>query len=224
VKNLKESIDQFLKLRRELQEEGIDFHRFDNDFVAPDVTRLLGGLPQNVEFTPADLKAMLGTETGDFSNTNIAGLKKDTGITGGPKNKSFVGIAQIGGPALESIKNNQGALGLTIPKKGDWRKDAAHGIILAAAYLRLVADQLVANLPAPTPTGVEFKKMLMAAYNGGQGWVVVMANAYSEKHPGAPYTWDLIKELGVLPAPTDKKNYRKEMKGYVTGWEERTRP
>ncbi len=184
-----------------------------------------GEYPQQPDFTPADLKAMLGNETGDYSNTNIAGLEKTTGVTGGPENPSFVGVGQIGTDAMSSLRANAPRLGLALPARGDPRGNPQQGILLAAAYLRLTADTLARRLPPPVPTGTEFKKMLMAAYNGGPGHVVAMANGYRAEVPGTdPYGWNDIKDQGKLPKPTARKDYRKEMKNYVQGWEDRVAP
>ncbi len=225
VTKLRASINGFLQRRRKLAEEDVDFHRFDQFFVAPDVMGFLAGLPQQPDFTPADLKAMLGNETGDYSNTNIAGLEKTTGVTGGPENPSFVGVGQIGTDAMSSLRANAPRLGLALPARGDPRGNPQQGILLAAAYLRLTADTLARRLPPPVPTGTEFKKMLMAAYNGGPGHVVAMANGYRAEVPGTdPYGWNDIKDQGKLPKPTARKDYRKEMKNYVQGWEDRVAP
>lgn len=95
VKKLGTALGAFLELRRRIGEEQVEFDRFDKDFLDADVAKALAGVPGN--FRPADLKARLAQETGDFTDTAIAGLEgKKKGIVNQlAPNPSFVGIGQI---------------------------------------------------------------------------------------------------------------------------------
>lgn len=192
VSKLGKALKAFLELRRRIGEERVEFDRFDDAFLDPDVAKALAAVPGG--FRPADLKAMLAQETGDFTDTNIAGLEnKKKGIVNKLEpNPSFVGIGQINKSADADARKVATELGIALPPPAtgdkDPRKDPATGIKLAASYLAYIGKQL-ASLPAGAPTGAEMRKLVLAAYNGGPFGLIKAAKAVSSK--GA-YTWATI--------------------------------
>lgn len=192
VNKLGTALAAFLKLRRRVAEERVEFDRFDDEFLDPDVAKALAAVPGS--FRPADLKAMLAQETGDFTDTAIAGLEgKKKGIVNKLEpNPSFVGIGQINTDADTDARKMAKDLGITLPAAAtgdkDPRKAPATGIKLAANYLAYIGKQLN-GLPAGAPTGAEMRKLVLAAYNGGPFGLIKAAKAVSSK--GA-YTWATI--------------------------------
>jgi Transglycosylase SLT domain len=192
VTKLGKALNAFLELRQRIGEERVEFNRFDDAFLDPDVATALAAVPGG--FRPADLKAMLAQETGDFTDTNIAGLEnKKKGIVNKLEpNPSFVGVGQINTGADADARKVAKELGIKLPPSAtgdkDPRKDPATGIKLAANYLAYIGKQL-ASLPAGAPTGAEMRKLVLAAYNGGPFGLIKAAKAVSSK--GA-YTWATI--------------------------------
>lgn len=213
VSKLGKALKAFLELRRRIGEERVEFDRFDDAFLDPDVAKALAAVPGG--FRPADLKAMLAQETGDFTDTNIAGLEnKKKGIVNKLEpNPSFVGVGQINKGADADARKVATELGITLPPPAtgdkDPRKDPATGIKLAASYLAYIGKQL-ASLPTGAPTGVEMRKLVLAAYNGGPFGLIKAAKAVSSK--GA-YTWATISA-----SETAMSNFLKpgEVRDYVT--------
>jgi hypothetical protein len=189
VEKMASSLDRFLKERTQIADERVLFQRFNNDFLAPDVITALNSV--GGDFRPADLKAMLAKESGDFTNTAIAGLEtKTTGVTTKivNKNKSFVGIAQMSDAAHTDALKAATTLGVVGPAKSttaDPRKDPAQAIEIAALYIAYIAERLRAKLPATQPTGAEWKKFVLAGYNGGVQNVVAAVTS----HGTQKYTW-----------------------------------
>lgn len=191
VAKLAKTLEAFLALRQRLGEEATEFKRFDDDFVDPDVTKALASVPGN--FRPADLKAMLAQETGDFTDTSIAGLEgKSKGIVQKlPSNPSHVGVGQINTDADNDARTMAAELGITLPAKTakvDPRKDPASGIKIAASYVAYIGEKLDGGLPAGRPTdAVELRKLVLAGYNGGPFGLIAAAKAI-----GGKYTWAKI--------------------------------
>ncbi len=192
VKKLGAMLRDFLALRRSIEEEQIEFDRFDDDFLDPDVAKALAAVPGS--FRPADLKAMLAQETGDFTDTGIAGLenKKKGVVNKLAPNPSYVGVGQINTGADTDARKMAKQLGIALPEPAsgdkDPRKDPATGIKLAANYLAYIGKQL-SGLPAGKPTGAEMRKLVFAAYNGGPFGLIAAAKAVSSK---GSYTWATI--------------------------------
>jgi hypothetical protein len=212
VKKLSTALVAFLELRQRIGEEQVEFDRFDDDFLDADVKTALAAVPGT--FRPADLKAMLAQETGDFTDTNIAGLGgKKKGIVHTLKpNPSFVGIGQLNANADKDARKMAKELGITLPAAAtgdkDPRKDPGSGIKLVANYLAYVGKQL-SGLPKGAPTGAELRKLVLAAYNGGPFGLLNAAAAVSAK---GSYTWATIS--ASEPA---MKNFLKpgEVRDYV---------
>ncbi|MGV9360731.1 hypothetical protein [Amycolatopsis sp. NPDC003731] len=210
------TLSRFLADRKKLDDEDTEFHRFDADFTAADVDTLVKAIAGG-SFHAAEVKAITGQETGDLTNTTVAGItRKKAGITTKvPNPGTFTGLGQHStGSAAEAITWAAGQ-GVTIPPKPDPRTVPAESIKLTAAYLGREADLLVGALPAPHPSGDEFKKLVFAAYNGGHSNVVKAAKEFQAAHHGAgatPYTWNDIKK---------SKRISGQMRGYVEGVSER---
>jgi len=200
-----------MSARRRVAEERVEFDRFDDEFLDPEVAKALAAVPGN--FRPADLKAMLAQETGDFTDTAIAGLEgKTKGIVNKlDPNPSFVGIGQINAGADTDARKMAKELGIVLPAAStgakDPRKDPASGIKLAANYLAYIGKQL-SGLPAGAPTGAEMRKLVLAAYNGGPFGLLKAANAVSSS---GSYTWATIsasqKAMQNFLKPGEVKDY-----------------
>lgn len=176
--------------RKRIDEEKVEFQRFNDLFLAADVKAALAG----TGLGPADLKAMLAKETGDFTNTAIAGLGgKTKGLVSNKANTlgpSFIGLAQMDSGAKTDALKQATKLGLTIADSAtdDARTDPARAIKLSACYVRFIADWLKTNLSGTAPTGAALKPFVLAAYNGGMGKVRDAVKA----HGKTTYTWNDI--------------------------------
>jgi hypothetical protein len=213
VAKLSTALGAFLDLRRILDEEKVEYHRFDNDFLDPDVKKALASVPG--DFRPADLKAMLAQETGDFTDTNIAGLEgKKKGIVNKlPPNPSFVGVGQIDKNAETDARKMADKLGIKLPEKTadhDPRKDPASGIKMAANYVAYIGAKLKNGLPPGAPAGAAMRKLVLAAYNGGPFGLIAAA-----KEVGGNFTWEAIaanpKAMAHFSKPGEVKEYVKRV-------------
>jgi hypothetical protein len=212
TRKLASALRSFLDLRRRVEEEHVEFQRFDDDFLHKDVVTALATVPG--EFRPADLKAMLAQETGDFTDTNIAGLEgKSKGIVNKlSPNPSFVGVGQINDDADKDARATAKKLGITLPAsaagKPDPRKTPATGIKLAANYVAYIGAQLDSGLPAGRPVGAEMRKLVLAAYNGGPFGLIAAAKEVAGK---SAYSWASIsasnKAMAHFKKPGEVKDY-----------------
>jgi hypothetical protein len=196
VNKLAKALGAFLELRHRIEEERVEFGRFDSDFLDEDVKKVLADVPEN--FRPADLKAMLAQETGDFTDTSIAGLEdKKKGIVNKlAPNPSFVGVGQINNAADKDARAMAKRLGIELPAASagdkDPRKDPAAGIKLAANYLVYIGKQLERGLPkkGKVPAGSSMRKLVLAAYNGGPFGLIAAAQVVVDA--GKDYSWETI--------------------------------
>jgi hypothetical protein len=216
VTAMSKSLSAYLTKHQQLDEEPAQFQRFNDLFLAPNVVTILRGMGAN--FRPADLKAMLANESGDFTNTAVEGLAgKTAGITSNKKNKkgpSFIGIAQMNDAAKTDALAQATRLNITPPAESatdDPRKDPARAIVLAALYVSSISRDLRMNLPDTKPTGNELKKFILAAYNGGVGNVKTAART----HGKTTYTWDdIVADSAAMSVWTAAK--QTEVTNYVT--------
>lgn len=209
VTKLATALEAFLKLRQMIGEEKSEFHRFDAHFLDADVKQALAKVPG--DFRPADLKAMLAQETGDFTDANIGGLEGKKGgiVHHMDVNTAHVGIGQVGKDTEKDARAMAAKLGVTLPastKEKDARKDPATGIKMVATYLAYVGEKLTAGLPKGAPLGVEMRKLVIAAYNGGPFGLIAAA-----KQMGGPYTWEKIaqnkKAMSHFLKPGEVRDY-----------------
>jgi hypothetical protein len=201
-------------MKGKIAEEAVEFQRFNDLFLDKDVKAALTSTA--ADFRPADLKAMLAKETGDFTNTAIAGLGgKTKGIVSNKANTlgpSFIGVAQMDTGAKTDALKQATKLSITITdtKSDDARNDPARAIKLAACYVAFIAEYLRTNLPATVPTGSALKPFVLAAYNGGIGAVRTAATT----HGKSPYTWaDITANSAAMGAW--KASKQTEVKDYV---------
>jgi hypothetical protein len=226
VKEYRDALKLWMGRRDTLDEERTEFRRFDDVFVgattsadpavqaaAASAASMLTALATR-GISAADVKALIGVETGDLTNLTIAGITgKTRGITTNVSSSGtdVVGLAQIKSGARGEAIAWAAAAGVTITTAPDPRLDALMSILLAMGYLGHTADYLKKNLPKPLPAAAELRKMVFAAYNGGPPSVVSAAKA----HGKTPYTWDDIKT---------GKTVSGEMRSYVVKVDERLAP
>lgn len=212
TRKLAGALRAFLDLRQRVEQEHIEFQRFDDDFLDKDVATALATVPG--DFRPADLKAMLAQETGDFTDTNIAGLEgKSKGIVNKlSPNPSFVGVGQINEGADTDARATAKKLGITLPPaasgKADPRRTPSTGIKLAANYVAYIGARLDSGLPAGRPVGADMRKLVLAAYNGGPFGLIAAAKEVAGR--GA-YSWESIsassKAMAHFKKPGEVKDY-----------------
>jgi hypothetical protein len=208
IKEFREAISGFAKLRGTLDPERTQWHRLDASFTAPDVLTLLGAITPPI-FTAGDVKALVGQETDDLTNVDVAGLAgKTAGEVRHRSNPGFVGIGQFGTAARDEAMAWASSNGVTIAATPDPRLDAALSIKLVAARLGWLADYMNRRLPGTVPTGDELKKLVYAGYNWSPSKLVAAVRALST----TTYTWN-----DVRPSVPD------ETKGYVDRIFERLR-
>jgi hypothetical protein len=184
--------------RQELDEERVEFARFDKDFGSPSVQKILNAIPQ-VSFTPADVKALVGQESGDLTNVKVKGISPSKkGVQTKRDNPAFIGVGQHNEAARDEAIKWAGKQGVAIAAQPDPRHSAPTSILLTAAYLgRITTELLWPQLPGPKPSGDELKKLVFAAYNGGHKRVLDAANAVQSAKKGAKkgtaYTWSDLR-------------------------------
>lgn len=184
------ALKDFVNARTTLVAERPQWTRLDEVFLSADVKKLLDANKTSL-FTPADVKALVGQESGDLTDVDIVGVDpKKPGVRyhGGP-NPGYVGIAQLATEGRDEAIAWAKKAGVTIPAKPDPRTVPAESIKLAAAYLGQISEKLPDRLPEKKPTGVELKKFILAGYN--VGWPRVVTRVTEAKLK--TYTWDNVK-------------------------------
>ncbi len=182
-KDLRKDIKQTAKLvstqTLKLKRAQEQWSKFDPIFAGEEVAKALG----TNSLSAAELKALIAQESGDLTKNDTKG--------------DIAGIAQM---STEEEKRAGGA-------KGD-RKKPEKAIPLAAKIMSLNADDLDKGLSVK-PTGVERKKFIMGAFNGGVNLIVkAQEEAIKMKRDGK--TWEsLIKGGGKSPLfEALKKTYK----------------
>ncbi len=156
-------VDSFKKYQEE-NDDAIGYNRFNSYYTDETTKKILNAITE-VKFIPAEVKALQMQETGDFTDTMIAGIdKKNKGIVyKGKENFEMVGICQLpigsSNEAQKWVENTfttvNGIKTLTI---GGNRKDPLNAIHLTAGYF----GQIIKILQADWDT--EIIKILNAKY------------------------------------------------------------
>ncbi|NOQ24882.1 MAG: DUF4157 domain-containing protein [Bacteroidales bacterium] len=192
------ALNNYLSDRDTLDQERIQYQRFDNLFIARDIRTLLGAIP-HATFTSADVKALVSQETGDITNTAVHGIT--TGRPGYSQHimnrRGYIGLGQHNTIARSAAIAWAASQGVTIAARPDPRHIPAESIKLVAAYLGRVMQMLYSNLPDNKPTGDELKKMVFASYNDGHTRVYQGANNFVGTRT-INYTWDDIKNTSPI--------------------------
>ena len=143
------------------------WHQYDQFFTgSKDLMKVL----EAIKFSPAELKAMIGQESGDLM---ISSSKLNTG--------AYQGIAQMGEKEAKEVGG----------KPAD-RKDPEKAILMAAKVLKNKITALGLT-PDKCPSTDDYKKIALAAYNKGQG-TLKNAMARAKKLGRNQFTWsELIK-------------------------------
>lgn len=188
------ALRDFLRGRERVVQERTEFRRFDRAFGATDVQTLVAAIP-HARFNAAEIKSLVGQETGDMTNTAVAGIRgKTRGIVTNRRNRGgHVGLGQHDAAARNEAITWAAAQGVTIPRTPDPRTIPTEAIKLTAAFIgHIMENLLVPALPSPVPAGDELKKLLFASYNGGFRRVADAAISFQAGGSGA-YSWNDIK-------------------------------
>jgi len=197
-----EAVRKLLDTRRVVSEENVEFHRFDALFTDPEVLKLLDAGPV-VRFSPAELKAVLAQESGDFTNTAVAGVEgKTRGIRDRRANPLVAGVAQMMEDARDEAITWANGRGVHIPAAPDPRLTPATAVKLAAAYLGRLQDLLRTVWPLYSANARDRKFLVLAAYNWKVGKVGALVRKHSDKRSGS-VTWDQI----VHGLPEETRDY-----------------
>ncbi len=137
---------------------------YDEVFASREVVDILAG----TGLTPADLKAISATESGDLLRSG----KNPRGTA--------TGILQVTDSTVEDLKGN------VRQDKAD-RNDPARAIPLGARVLVRKAEALATAL-SPMPTGEQLRYFLFASYNAGQG-TLQAAQAAARAMSRDPASW-----------------------------------
>lgn len=207
------ALDAYLSTRARVDQERTEFHRFDPLINAADVITLLNGIA-GPHFTRADLKALTGQETADFTNTRIHGISGTAGIRGpGRRNPGHIGVGQLTTAARNEAIAWASGQGVTIPARPDPRRIPAEAFKLAAAYMGRVSEILQRTLPRNRPSGDEYKKMVFAGYNGGPATVYRAARSFVGS-TARNYTWADIRTQPTVTA--QMRNYVRDIVARLT--------
>lgn len=175
-KGLKSVINEFYtaceKLLTETEryfDEKEQILRFDSTYNNPEVRNLLDKIPYIV-FTAAEVKALNMQETGDFTNTTVAGLtNKSIGIIANePKNDHYIGLGQHNVAARNDALAWSKAKGEEIPANPDPRTIPKYAIRLTIATWGWLAERKICPYLGDMALDcLEVKKMIFASYNAG---------------------------------------------------------
>ncbi|MCI0397886.1 MAG: DUF4157 domain-containing protein [Chloroflexi bacterium] len=143
------------------------WHVYDAIFASDEVVKTLS----KKGFTAADLKALVGQESGDLTRADPAG--------------DIAGVAQMSKEAVEEVGC-----------KAEDRLDPAKAIPCAAKVLVKKGDHLEAALKGKgvdVPSGLEYKKFVFASYNAGAATIATAAKKAKDMGRVATSWAELVK-------------------------------
>lgn len=158
---------QLERARREVLAAKQSFMRFNMQFVDPRVDEVLRG----TGITPAELKALVAQESGDFTMTDRRG--------------DIAGPAQIGRAEAREVGADP---------KG--RLDPEKAILLSAKVLRQKVEHLKSELKHGVPAGDDYKKFVFASYNAGARTIRRAQEAAVDRGLD-PLSWDALISGGA---------------------------
>lgn len=162
----KKFVIQIISIKEEKKTEK---DRFDKHFEGVQVAKVLN-LMKDITIYSSELKALVYQESGDLTNSTIAGITDEKiglrkkGIT----NSSYIGIAQIGLDAMKegktwATKNNIKFVG---SPESDYRKDPENAIILLACILASNYELYLSKAFKYSSTEcLNWKKCIIGSYN-----------------------------------------------------------
>lgn len=153
------------RLKNKRQQLDQTWHKYDEQFAAPEVTETLA----SKGFTNAELKALVGQESSDLTNTDLHGDK--------------AGIGQIGKKETEEAGG----------KPAD-RLNPKKAIPLAAQVLIDKANYLE-KLLIVVPQGADYKRLVLSSYNAGQS-TIAEAQRQAKTMGRDPASWEQLKAGG----------------------------
>lgn len=225
---MKEVVKEFYKAYNSLfgftqkyNEEKQEILRFDNIYNSTEVANLLNKIPY-ISFTPAEIKALNMQETGDFTNTTVAGLEgKTLGFpVDKPVNKTYIGLGQHNEVSKQKALDWAKSKGIEITSNVDPRTVPQNSVLLTIAYFGWYVEKKVCPQLADIPLDcLELKKMLFASYNAGVEHILTaIKNLYKNKDKNI--TW--FKVAAVIAASGKVSDAKlKEMKDYAAQIPER---
>jgi hypothetical protein len=152
-----------------IKEEKTEKNRFDSYFEGVQVTRALNFM-KDITIYPSELKALVYQESGDLTNSTIAGITREKiGLRiEGTINHKYIGIAQIGLDALKEGKNWAAKKGIQFvdkPEK-DLRKDPENAIILLVCILASNYELYLSKAKKYDGNDcLKWKKCIISSYN-----------------------------------------------------------
>ena len=214
MENLHAALEKYLDSLKILSEEYEQIKRYDNFFNSDNSNTIRNAI--KVSVTAADIKAMIMQETGDLIAGGDTKQEEKTGgipLSNSQGSDQFIGICQMNKASRVSAEKWAQNLGVTIGGESDPRTLPYKAVLLTAAYLGLMVDKVMANLPSPRPDDAEIKKMAWAAYNIGPSAMKRVLLAFKEKYKDQQVkaTYALLADL---PETTDATGQANE---YVIG-------
>ncbi len=189
-----EAMDSVKAMEKLIKTATENWHKYDSEFTGSE--ELMKTL-QEIKITPAELKALVGQESGDLDLT-------DEKINDGP---SIYGIAQI-------KKNTASEVGGTVADLKDPKKT----LLIAAKVLKR-QNEIAGLKPDDFSNQKDYKSMTFAAYNAGGG-AIAKARAKATEMKRSTTNWsELIKGDAKSPlylTLTDASTKFKEVTSYVS--------
>lgn len=235
----KSKINSFVKLIARLNEEQdvtIGYNRFDAYYNDPITKQILNAIPY-VKFTPAEVKALQMTETGDLTNMAIAGIKgvKTKGILNNisSSGSGIVGICQLPNSGKDNsadesfdwINANIPSLNGQVTKS---REDPRNAVFLTAGYFGKIIellDKRTNSKFSQIQNCLDKKRIVFEAYNAGHSLLGKAINDYFGSYKKVPLSWDNANFKSFLNKAIDAtysaESSRKEKKAYVAKIEKR---
>lgn len=223
--SFKKEIDIFVKSIKKLKEEEdvvIGYKRFDSYYNDPILAKILEAIPY-VKFLPCEVKALQMTETADFTNTIIVGIKGKTKGILSPDDSSglgIVGICQLPKKSADEAKIwiRDKVKGLTETIMDD-RTNPRNAIFLTAGYFGRIVEILTTGAAATKFSEIQScldkKRIVFLSYNAGPAITRTAITNYFKNYDNKkkPLMWtdsDFIRLLNQAIEDEYKKINGKE--------------
>jgi hypothetical protein len=197
----------FVKQIISIKEEKTLKNRFDLLFQTVNVTKALNAM-KDITIAPSELKALVYQESGDLTNSTIAGIiDEKAGLRKkGNVNNSYIGIAQIGLLAMKEGEKWAKLNGIQFINKTekDLRKDPENAVILLTCILASNYELYLSKSIIYNGTDCSnWKKCIIGSYNWSGPSMMNLIKKYNT------INWDILSSK--IEMPTQTKNYVSEI-------------
>ncbi len=221
-------VDNVVKYKDEINPKH-GYQRFDELYKKDALVHILAAIPY-VQFTPAEVKALQMTETGDFTNAIIAGIegkipKKGIRSDKNTSGKGIVGICQLPNDEKDNsadearnwINNNakvywanrrreDSSIKVELPSVTNDRTNTRNAVYLTAGYFGRIVEILHGDFRfAEIKDCLDMKRAVFLSYNAGPAIVKDAINTFYQTYGGVEnLSWSNSQFMDILNARIDK--------------------